>query len=278
MFKDYLQLVRIPGIFTALSNVMIGYFFSLSETGVVSFPFLFLTSGMLFCSGMIFNDYFDLQIDKKERPDRPLPTKKISKQNALLLGVIFLILANFFAYVVGYYSLIISLIMTILIISYNYKLKFISFLGIFNLSFIRFLNVLLGFSILSITFDIIQYAIPVGIFVGGISIFAKNESGLITSISKKLNHIFILITIGYVSVLLINNFQIESLIFLGLFSVMQLYVLFKKKIQNQITFQLLSIILLDATLVSILASIYASILVSLLFIPAYFIAKKLYLT
>jgi hypothetical protein len=137
---------------------------------------------------------------------------------------------------------------------------------------------LLGFSILSITFDIIQYAIPVGIFVGGISIFAKNESGLITSISKKLNHIFILITIGYVSVLLINNFQIESLIFLGLFSVMQLYVLFKKKIQNQITFQLLSIILLDATLVSILASIYASILVSLLFIPAYFIAKKLYLT
>ena len=137
---------------------------------------------------------------------------------------------------------------------------------------------MLGFSILSITFDIIQYAIPVGIFVGGISIFAKNESGLITSISKKLNHIFILITIGYVSVLLINNFQIESLIFLGLFSVMQLYVLFKKKIQNQITFQLLSIILLDATLVSILASIYASILVSLLFIPAYFIAKKLYLT
>ena len=278
MFKDYLQLVRIPGIFTALSSVMIGYFFSLSETGVVSFPFLFLTSGMLFCSGMIFNDYFDLQIDKKERPDRPLPTKKISKQNALLLGVIFLILANFFAYVVGYYSLIISLIMTILIISYNYKLKFISFLGIFNLSFIRFLNILLGFSILSITFDVIQYAIPIGIFVGGISILAKNESDLIKPIYKKLNNIFILITIGSVSVLLINNFQIESLIFLGLFSIMQLYALFEKKIQNQITLQLLSIILLDAILISILVSFYASILVSLLIIPAYFIAKKLYFT
>ena len=278
MFKDYLQLVRIPGIFTALSNVMIGYFFSLSETGVVSFPFLFLTSGMLFCSGMIFNDYFDLQIDKKERPDRPLPTKKISKQNALLLGVIFLILANFFAYVVGYYSLIISLIMTILIISYNYKLKFISFLGIFNLSFIRFLNILLGFSILSITFDVIQYAIPIGIFVGGISILAKNESDLIKPIYKKLNNIFILITIGSGSVLLINNFQIESLIFLGLFSIMQLYALFEKKIQNQITLQLLSIILLDAILISILVSFYASILVSLLIIPAYFIAKKLYFT
>ena len=77
MFKDYLQLVRIPGIFTVLSNVLIGYFFSFSETQVLSFPFLLITSGMLFCSGMIFNDYFDLQIDKKERSDRPLPSKKI---------------------------------------------------------------------------------------------------------------------------------------------------------------------------------------------------------
>ena len=63
-----------------------------------------------------------------------------------------------------------------------------------------------------------------------------------------------------------------------LFSTMQLYVLFEKKIQNQITFQLLSIILLDATLISILSSFYASILISLLIIPAYFIAKKFYLT
>lgn len=278
MFKNYLQLVRIPGIFTAFSNVLIGYFFSLSATEVISFPFLLLTSGMLFCSGMIFNDYFDLKTDKKERPNRPLPSGKISKHNALFLGIIFLILANFFAYVAGYNSLVISLIMTIVIISYNYKLKSISFLGIFNLSLIRFLNVLLGFSIITIDFEIIQYAIPVGIFVGGISILARNEVGLITIISKKLNKIFILITIGYVAVLIMNNFQVTSLIFLGLFSAISLYAFFEKRIQNQITFQLLSIILLDAALISIFASFYASILVSLLIIPAYFITKKLYLT
>ena len=34
----------------------------------------------------------------------------------------------------------------------------------------------------------------------------------------------------------------------------------------------------DATLISILSSFYASILISLLIIPAYFIAKKFYLT
>ncbi len=278
MFKNYLQLVRFPGIFTAFSNVLVGYFFSLSNTEIISFPFLLLTSGMLFCSGMIFNDYFDLKIDKKERPDRPLPSKKISKQNAFLLGVIFLILANFFAYVVGYYSLIISLIMTSLIIAYNYKLKFISFFGIFTLSLIRFLNMLLGFSILSITFEIIQYTIPIGIFVTGISILAKNEVSNISSLAKKLNYFFILITISYVFILIMNNFHLESLIFLGLFSAIQLYSFFQKKIQKQITFQLLSIILLDATLISILTSFSESILISLLIIPAFFIGKKLYLT
>jgi len=278
MFKDYLQLVRIPGIFTAFSNILIGYFFSLSVTEVISFPFLLLTSGMLFCSGMIFNDYFDLKIDKKERSSRPLPSGKISKQNALFLGIILITLANFFAYVVGFYSLIISLIMTAIIISYNYKLKFIPFLGIFNLSLIRFLNVLLGFSIVSISFEFIQYAIPVGILVGGISILARNEVGLITSIFKKLNKFFVLITIGYVIVLITNNFQVASLIFLGLFSSISLYAFFEKKIQNQITIQLLSIILLDAVLISTFISFYASILVSLLIIPAYFITKKLYLT
>jgi len=278
MFKDYLQLVRIPGIFTAFSNVLIGYFFSISVTEIISFPFLLLTSGMLFCSGMIFNDYFDLKTDKKERSDRPLPSGKIPKQNALFFGIIFLILANFFAFIVGYDSLVISLIMTVMIISYNYKLKFISYLGIFNLSLIRVLNVLLGFSIISISFEIIQYVIPIGILIGGISILAKNESGFITAISKTLNKIFILSTIGFVFVLIINNFQVESLIFVGLFSAISLYSFYEKKIQNQITFQLLSIILLDAILISIFTSIYASILVSLLIIPAYFITKKLYLT
>ena len=279
MFKEYLQLVRIPGIFTSFSNVLIGYFFSLSvNPETIPLPFLLVTSGMLFCSGMILNDYFDLKTDKKERPERPIPSGKIPKQNALLLGIIFLILANLFSLLVGYESLLISVIMTALIVSYNYKLKKTIHVGIFCLSFIRFLNVLLGFSIIVISFNVIQYAIPIGIFVGGIAILAKNEMGLTTSISKKLNKILILITIAYVCSLRMNDFQIESLIFLILFSAISLGSFFIKKIQKQITFQLISIILLDSILISIFSSFFVAIAVSLLIIPAYYISKKLYLT
>ena len=279
MFKEYLQLVRLPGIFTAFSNVLIGYFFSFSfNSEIIFLPYLLATSGMLFCSGMIFNDYFDYNLDKKERSFRPLPSGKISKQNALLIGFIFLILANISASFLGFDSLIISLILSCIILFYNLKLKSISFLGIFNLSVIRMLNILLGFSIIDISFEFIQYLFPLGIFIVGISILAKNETKSNVVIYKKLNKIIIAITITSVSILVINNFQFESLLFLGLFSFLSGYSLFFKKIQNQITFQLLLIILLDSILISFFVPLQFSILVSLLILPAYVISKKLYLT
>jgi heme O synthase-like polyprenyltransferase len=279
MFKEYLQLVRLPGIFTAFSNVLIGYFFSFSfNSEIIFLPYLLATSGMLFCSGMIFNDYFDYNLDKKERSFRPLPSGKISKHNALLIGFIFLILANISASFLGFDSLIVSLILSCMILFYNLKLKSILFLGIFNLSVIRMLNILLGFSIIEISFEFIQYLFPLGIFVVGISVLAKNEIKSNLIIYKKLNKIIIIITIASVSILVINNFQFESLLFLGLFSFLSVYSLFFKKIQNQITVQLLSIILLDSILISFFAPLEFSILVSLLILPAYVVSKKLYLT
>ena len=279
MFKEYLQLIRLPGIFTAFSNVLVGYFFSFTfNSEIFLLPYLLTTSGLLFCSGMIFNDYFDYDLDKKERSLRPLASGKISKKNALLIGFIFLLLANISASFLGFDSLIISLILTCAILFYNFKLKFISFLGIINLSIIRMLNILLGFSIISISFEYIEYLIPLGIFVFGISILAKNEVKSNQIIYKKLNKIITITTIASVSILVVNNFQFESLLFLGLFSSLSLYSLFFKKIQNQITFQLLLIILLDSIIISFFVPLQFPIFVSLLILPAYAISKKLYLT
>lgn len=283
MFKDYLQLVRIPGIFTAFSNVLIGYFFSfVLTTDSFPIPFLLVTSGMLFSSGMILNDYFDIDIDKKERPNRPLASGKISKNNALFLAVLFIIIGNFFAILQGIDSLFLSLIMTVMILCYNKKLKFHSFIGIIFLSIIRFLNVILGFSILPLNIEIIQYAIPIGIFVAGISFLAKNEIHNTTSLPFKINKIFNIIVVANIFTLIILSSEFISLILLLLFILFSFNFISKNfsnkiNIQKYITFQLLSIIFLDAAIIGI-TSIYFAILVSLLIIPSYFFVRKLYLT
>ena len=277
MFKDFFQLVRFPGIFTAFSNVLIGYFFSFNLE-LIYLPFLLVISGLLFCSGMIFNDYFDYSIDKKERSFRPLPSGKFSKSTALLIAIVFVILANIFAFFIGFDTLLVSLILSSLIFFYNFKLKSFSFLGIFSLSIIRMLNVLLGFSISSISIEFLQYMIPIGIFVFGISILAKNEMKSNLLNYNKLNQVFVLLTISFVSILVINNFELDSLIFLILFSFFSVYSLFFKKLQNQITFQLLLIILLDSILISFFVPPTFTILVLLMIIPGYIISKKLYIT
>ena len=64
---------------------------------------------------MIFHDYFDYSIDKKERSFRPLPSGKLSKSTALLIAIVFLILANIFAFFIGSDTLLVSLILSSLV-------------------------------------------------------------------------------------------------------------------------------------------------------------------
>ena len=285
MIKQYLQLVRISGIFTAFSNILLGFF--LVSEPVPNFSYLIpllSTSGFLFMGGMVLNDYFDYDTDKKERPHRPLPSNSISRKSALYLGLSFLIFANASAAFVGIQTLIISLIMTILIISYDFGLKKIDALGIIVLSMIRILNVILGTSIEPFNSQILYFTIPIGIYVAGISILAKTETSSFHTKTKIVNFAFILITFGYVLALILNEFNSISIILLGLLttSIFGSYLLNKENtpiaIQKKVTFQLLGIILLDATLVSIVSDIIVTLIIVSLYVPAYLITKKMYFT
>ena len=88
MLKNIFQLVRFPGIFTAFSNVLIGFF--LVSNGNFEFntlPFLLTATGLLFAGTMVMNDYADRKIDSVERPKRPLASGKISQKTALYLTI-----------------------------------------------------------------------------------------------------------------------------------------------------------------------------------------------
>ena len=213
MLKNIFQLIRFPGIFTAFSNVLIGFF--LITNGNFEFnvlPFLLTTTGLLFAGTMVMNDYSDHKIDSVERPKRPLPSGKISRNTAIYLTIICFSIGNLSAVMIGETSIIISLLMTGLIISYNFKLKNITSIGIFTISAIRFLNIILGFSIVELSLEILPYAIPVAIYVVGISILAKNELDA-NSKDRILNKIFLILTISSIIYLIVQNYSWISIIF-----------------------------------------------------------------
>jgi len=284
MIRQYFQLVRFPGILTAFTNVLLGYSviqgdnFSLYLLGP-----LLATSGCLFLAGMSLNDYFDKKIDKKERPERPIPSGKILPKNALFLGIILLIIANIFSIFVGFETVIVTIVMSLLIFSYDFKIKNFPVIGILTLSSVRFLNVILGTSV-AFDSEVVHLAIPLAIFVAGISIFARTEGLSYSRKSEMLNLVFILSTIVTTIIIILDKITIVQLGFLGLFivSVFFPYAIFKdktvKSVRKKISYQLLAITILDATIISAFAELSYAVIAILLYVPAYFMIKKLYVT
>lgn len=88
-----------------------------------------LSGALIGGAGMIINDYFDFEIDKINRPERPLPSNLISKKRSLIyygfLNVIALILIRNFQFLV----FVIALASIFMIFMYSYKLKKIILVG-----------------------------------------------------------------------------------------------------------------------------------------------------
>jgi 4-hydroxybenzoate polyprenyltransferase len=84
---SWLRLLRISALPSAMSNVLMGY---LLANGNWSPPLLLfvlvMTSSLLYLAGMVLNDVFDLEVDNRLRPERPLPSKQIGLSLARMVG------------------------------------------------------------------------------------------------------------------------------------------------------------------------------------------------
>jgi len=81
------ELVRLPNVFTAMADVLMGYLCThagLDRWG--GFSLLLASSCLLYMAGMVLNDYFDRDVDAQERPDRPIPSGRITARLARTLG------------------------------------------------------------------------------------------------------------------------------------------------------------------------------------------------
>ncbi|MCA1686855.1 MAG: UbiA family prenyltransferase [Planctomycetia bacterium] len=86
--KPYLQLVRLPNVFTAAADSLAGW---LLVEGSLRDPDqwlpLVLASAFTYAGGIVLNDVFDYEVDRVERPGRPLPSGQVGRGFAAGLGV-----------------------------------------------------------------------------------------------------------------------------------------------------------------------------------------------
>src|SRR5436190_5800882 len=69
-WQAYAQLVRFPNVFTALADIAVGTLAVRALTSVQPAWYttvcLFLASACLYSAGMVWNDYFDVDQDRRE--------------------------------------------------------------------------------------------------------------------------------------------------------------------------------------------------------------------
>ncbi len=100
---DYLDLVRAPASLTVLGDALVG---ALSARGPgaaapLRISALAASSVCLYSAGMALNDWADADLDALERPERPIPSGRISRDRALAVGAGLTVLGVGSAFVAG---------------------------------------------------------------------------------------------------------------------------------------------------------------------------------
>ena len=99
---------------------------------------------LLYCSGLIFNDLFDLADDARDRPKRPLPAGEIAPRTARIVANVLMAGGLALAALAGMKAVVVAAILAAAIFIYDAGGKHIRFWGPANMGICRGLSVFLG--------------------------------------------------------------------------------------------------------------------------------------
>ena len=122
--KGFLRLIRFELPFSAGVCVVLGQLFALGEFASVTITIAgFFSVFLISASILVSNDYFDIETDKINAPDRPIPSNLVSPFEALSFSIILLILGLLLSYYISIAALLFSVGLTVIGFFYNRKFK-----------------------------------------------------------------------------------------------------------------------------------------------------------
>jgi len=289
--RAYLELVRLPNLFTAVGDIVAGYLIA-AQGRPTTWPDLLLlavASVALYAAGVVLNDYFDLDVDRIERPERPIPSGRIHAGRAARLGFGFLGVGCALAAIVGTSSMVVAAILAACIVLYDARGKRIEYVGSANMGACRFLNVLLG---ASATIDgslgewlwlVVPVATLVFIYIAAVTILATGEVWGGNRVISSLVFAAIVVVIGGVLWLGLSGRLTDPLLslpFLALFAAATLRVSGRvigaptaPNIRQAIKVCVLSLLMLDAAIAAGAGGLGYGLGVAALIVPALYAAR-----
>jgi 4-hydroxybenzoate polyprenyltransferase len=244
-FTAMLRLMRPANIVTAVSDILAGFAIARfatasnwNELSISSMVLLGLSTIGLYGGGVVMNDVFDAELDKLERPERPIPSGAVSKKGATFLGV-FLLLMGVVAAAFAQAGITFSLSTYLAIgiatsaVVYDKWGKHQPYLGPVNMGLCRGLNLLLGISILPAA---VAHYWPIGLvpvtYIAAITMVSRGEvhgGGRRTLIGAVFMYAVVVIAILIIAIM--NDAFLSALLLLLLFCSMIFWPL-RKAVRN----------------------------------------------
>ncbi len=176
--RAYLDLVRLPNLFTAAADVFAGFFYVGGWfdqwSALVS---LALASMCLYAGGAALNDVCDAKVDATVRPGRPIPSGRVTLGEALKLVTTLLIAGVALAAMASWQAGGIAVLIVAAIVLYNRVFKRTA-LASPLMGLCRGLNVALGMQGVNNLLDIatLRPIAIVGLYVTAVTLFARTEA------------------------------------------------------------------------------------------------------
>ncbi|HCE45736.1 MAG TPA: hypothetical protein DET40_19510 [Lentisphaeria bacterium] len=178
--KAWLNLLRVPNYFTVPGDAVFGYLIMNGKIDSPNLMYVILSVLTCYSFGLITNDIADLETDRRERPDRPLPSGLIKVPAAKFAAGISAAAALAFALMCGPRTFTIAMVLLLVITGYNSMFKHVQLLGPLVLAMCRMLGLIMGVfaarSIVLESYIIYPALFFLVIYVFGLSVSAQVET------------------------------------------------------------------------------------------------------
>ena len=119
----YLELSRPINGVIALISVLLGGFFAVGTLNHLDVLTVAISALLLLSAGNAFNDYCDYEIDRINKPQRPIPSGRVQRREALIFAIVLLSIGAALGFLVNRYAALIALIVSSCLIAYAVWLK-----------------------------------------------------------------------------------------------------------------------------------------------------------
>jgi 4-hydroxybenzoate polyprenyltransferase len=304
--RDWAQLVRLPNVFTLLSDTTAA---AVVASGAIlplsAFVPTLIVSIMAYWAGMILNDVVDVEEDRRDRPHRPLASEAISPVVAGHVGTGMLLVGPILILAVCTYhgvpplwlgaAFLAAVLLSLAVRGYNSILKHTP-LGPLLMGSCRALNILMVGTVMVGAIHgelfpraLLYYALGIGLYIMGITIYAHREEKassqtlLVLGLMFEIAGLICLAGIPYWTKLtgtVLDPMRGYPLL-IGLIGLTVVYrgvsgILHpvSRKVQLAVKNAILTVILLDASVVVMWGDVWYGAGVALLLIPAFIIAAR----